>query len=147
MTVTADDLNQAYVETVQAVAASVSDVMDGEWGGREWRRIVVNHESLLHEQEPEESTIAFSVAGKPGGEPEIVDFRLSDAAEAGLARIAEVMHAQKGQYWTVCDLTIERDGSYRFDFSYDPPYRLGGHAHDTRFDDYLQRYLIETAAR
>lgn len=142
-----DDLNQAYVETVQAVAGSVTDVMDGEWGERDWRRIVVNHESLLHAEEPEASTIAFAVAAKPGGEPEIVDFRLSRAAKNGLKRIADIMHAQKGQYWTVCDLTIERDGSYRFDFSYDPPYRLGGHTHDTRFDDYLQRYAAETAGR
>lgn len=142
-----DDLTQAYAETVQAVAGSVTDVMDGEWGERDWRRIVVNHESLLHTQEPEASTIAFAVANKPGGEPEIVDFRLSRAAKNGFKRIADIMHGQKGQYWTVCDLTIERDGSYRFDFSYDPPYRLGGHPHDTRFDDYLQRYLAETTAR
>ncbi len=64
-----DDLNQAYAETVQAVAASVTDVMDGEWGERDWRRLVVNHESLLHTAEPEASTIAFAVATKPGGEP------------------------------------------------------------------------------
>ncbi|MFC4819283.1 hypothetical protein [Dokdonella ginsengisoli] len=142
-----DDLNQAYAETVQAVAGSVTDVMDGEWGERDWRRLVVNHESLLHTAEPEASTIAFAVATKPGGEPEIVDFRISRAAKNGFKRIADIMHAQKGQYWTVCDLTVERDGSYRFDFSYDPPYRLGGHLHDTRFDDYLQRYLAETGAR
>ncbi|MEP7041731.1 MAG: hypothetical protein ABI843_01635 [Dokdonella sp.] len=142
-----DDLNQAYVQTVQAVAASVTDVMDGEWGDREWQRIVVNYESLLHAKEPEASGIAFAVAQAPGGTPELVDFRLSDAAEEGFKRIADIMHAQKGQYWTVVDLTIEHDGSYRFDYSYDTPYRLGGHPHDTRFDDYLQRYLAETVVR
>lgn len=140
-----DDLNQAYAETVQAVAASVSQVRDGEWGERDWRRIVVNHESLLHAKEPEVSTIAFAVAALPGGKPELVDFRLSRAAKDGLRRIGDIMHARNGQYWTVCDLVVERDGTYRFDFSYDPPYRLGGQVNDTRFDDYLQRWLAETA--
>lgn len=142
-----DDLNQAYAETVQAVAASVTDVMDGEWGQREWQRIVVNFESLLHTSEPQTSDISFAIAQAPQGQPEMVDFRLSRAARNGFRHIAQVMHAQKGSHWTVCDLVIERDGRYRFDFSYDPPYRLGGQVYDTRFDDYLQRYLAERAGQ
>lgn len=68
---------------------------------------------------------------------------MSDAAENGFKRIADVMYKQKGQYWTVCKLTIESDGRYKFDFSCDAPYRLSGHLHDTRFDDYLKRYPAE----
>lgn len=132
---------QAYADTVQAVAASVADVYDGEWGDRQWRRIVVNHESLLHTKEPQTSTIAFAIASQPGGKPEQVNFRLSDEAENGFERIAEILHKQKGEYWTVCNLTIESDGNYKFDFSYDEPYRLSGHLNDKRFDDYLQGYL------
>lgn len=138
-----DSLPQAYADTVQAVAASVSDVYEGEWGARQWQRIVVDHESLLHTAEPQTSTIAFAIAQAPQGPLEQVDFRLSDAAEQGFKRIADIVHAQKGQYWTVCHLTIERDGSYKVDFSYDKPYRLSGHLQDTRFDDYLKQYLAE----
>ncbi len=81
------DLSAAYEETVQAIVASVSDVMDGEWGDRTWERIVVNYETLLHTSEATTSTIAFSIARPANHPPERVDFRLSDEAEAGLERI------------------------------------------------------------
>ncbi len=136
-----NELQEAYEETVRAVVASVRDVRDGQWGERQWRRIVVNHETLAHEDEPETSTISFCVATLPGGRPEIVDFRLSRAAKNGLARIGAIMRESEGAFWTVCDLRIEAGGLYDFRFSYDPPYRLGGHLRDTRFDDYLARYL------
>jgi hypothetical protein len=117
--------------------------MDGEWGDRTWERIVVNYETLLHTPEATSSTLAFSVARTPAGAYERVDFRLSDEAEAGLENIAEIAHAQDGTHWTVSDITIERDGTYKFAFSYDLPYRLSGHVHDRRFEDYLERYLAE----
>jgi hypothetical protein len=136
-----DDLSQAYMETVQAVAQSVVNVRDGEWGDRDWSRIVVNYESLRHTQDPQESVLAFAIAAHPGASPEKVSFRLSPAAEAGFHRVADVMAKSKGQYWTVCDLVIDSDGRYAFDFSYDPPYRLSGNLNDQRFSDYLQKYL------
>lgn len=136
-----DDLNQAYMETVRAVAQSVVNVREGEWGDRDWMRIVVNYESLRHTSEPQESVLAFAIAAKASAAPEKVSFRLSEAAEAGFHRVSDVMAASKGQRWTVCDLVIERDGRYTFDFSYDPPYRLSGHLNDQRFADYLKQYL------
>lgn len=126
---------------VQAVIASVPDVMDGEWGQRDWRQIVVNYETLLHSAEPQTSDISFSVAQDHDGTLEIVDFRLSRTAKSALQELAAVMQAQGGAAWTVCDLVIEADGRYRFDFDYGAPYRLSGQLHDQRFDDYLQRYL------
>ncbi len=139
-----DDLNQAYQETVRAVAQSVVNVREGEWGDRDWMRIVVNYESLRHATEAQESVLAFAIARPPGGTPEKVSFRLSPQATAGFHRVDDVMSATKGQHWTVCDLVIDRDGRYAFEFSYDPPYRLGGNLNDTRFKDYLERYLAGT---
>lgn len=136
-----DDLNQAYTETVRAVAQSVVNVREGEWGDRNWQRIVVNYESLRHSAEPQESVLAFAIAAKPSSAPEKVSFQLSPAAEAGFHRVSDVMASSKGQRWTVCDLVIERDGRYTFDFSYDPPYRLSGNLNDQRFADYLKQYL------
>lgn len=136
-----DELSQAYMETVRAVAQSVVNVREGEWGDRDWKRIVVNYESLRHTKDPQESVLAFAIAAKPSRAPEKISFRLSDAAEAGFHRVSDVMAASKGQRWTVCDLVIDRDGSYTFDFSYDPPYRLSGQLNDQRFADYLQLYL------
>ena len=137
------NLKDICSETVQTVVASVPDVMDGEWGEREWERIVVNYETLLGQPDETTSAIAFSVARAPGGAPEIVDFRLSDEAEANLERLRTAMHGQNGTYWTVCDLTIERDGRYDFAYSYDAPYRLSGNVHDTRFKNYLENYLAQ----
>lgn len=133
----------AEAETVTAVIASVPNVKDGEWGSRQWRRIVVNYETLLHTAEPERSIIAFAVAEDRAGVLAIADFTLSREARQGFEQISALMHAAKAEHWTTCDLVIEPDGRYRFDFSYDPPYRLGGKLHDTRFDDYLSRYLAE----
>ncbi|MCC8982449.1 hypothetical protein [Bradyrhizobium acaciae] len=112
-------------DSVQAIVDYVSDVMDGDWGDRDWEQIVV----------------------KRGGRHECVDFRLSDAAEDDLERVKRDMHAQSGTYWTTCTVTIERDGRYRFDYGYDAPYRLSGNVDDRRFADYLKRYLAEKDGR
>lgn len=141
-----NNLEQAFAETTKAIVASVSDVMDGEWGDRVWEQIVVNYETLLHTPEATTSTLAFSVARSSMGVYECVDFRLSDNAEASLENIAEITYAQNGVYWTACNITIEREGEYRFTFSYEHPYRLSGHLDDKRFDDYLELYLMEHKA-
>lgn len=133
-----DDLRDLIV---QAVIASVPDVMDGDWADRSWQQIVVNYETLLHSSAPQVSDISFSVAEDRTGLLEIVDFRLSRVAKDALQDLAIAMHAQARAWWTVCDLVIEADGRYRFDFGYDAPYRLSGQIDDQRFDDYLQRYL------
>ncbi len=140
-----DDLNTAYADTVQAVAASLHDVNDGEWGDRDWLRLVVDFESL-HGDAPRTSSISFAIARAPGASLEKVAFRLSPSAKAGFAEIGRIMHAQKGQWWTTSTLVVERDGSYDFQFAYTPPYRLGGNLNDTRYRDYLERYKRETGA-
>lgn len=142
----ASDLQQAYAETVRAVVDSAPDVMEGEWGDRTWRQIVVNYETLLHSDDPRISDISFAVAQRPDEPLELVDFRLSRAAKTGFERISALAFARDGGHFTTCDLMIEADRAYRFDFGYGPPYRLSGQVHDTRFDDYLTRYLAETGS-
>jgi len=142
-----DDLNAAYAETVRAVAASVSHVSDGEWGNRDWLRLVVDFESLAHADEPRTSSISFAIARAPGGPLEKVAFRLAPDAKDGFLRIGQLMYAHKGQHWTTCKLAVERDGKYDFQFDYAPPYRLGGNVNDTRYRDYLERYMAETGQR
>lgn len=140
-----DDLNAAYAETVRAVAASVQDVNDGEWGQRDWLRLVVDFESLPGDgATPRTSSISFAIARSPDGALEKVGFRLSPAAKAGFAEIGRIMHAQKGQWWSTSTLVVERDGRYDFQFAYTPPYRLSGNLNDTRYRDYLEQYRRET---
>jgi hypothetical protein len=42
---------------------------------------------------------------------------------------------------------VERDGRYDFQFDYGPPYRLSGNLNDTRYRDYLDRYMAEMGQR
>ncbi|VXC09711.1 conserved hypothetical protein [Luteimonas sp. 9C] len=142
-----DDLNAAYADTVRAVAASVRDVNDGEWGARDWLRLVVDFESLSEDGgAPRTSSISFAIARAGDGPLEKVAFRLSPEAKAGFAQIGRIMHAQKGQDWTTSTLVVERDGQYDFQFGYTAPYRLSGNLNDTRYRDYLERYKAETGA-
>lgn len=145
--VVVDDLNNAYIDAVKAIVRSIANVYDGEWGDRSWERILVDHESLLHEPEPQTSTIAFTLACYPEAPLEKVAFDLSPEAEAGLQRIGEIMHSRDGKWWTTCRLTVERDGRYDFQFDYGPPYRLSGNLNDRRYQDYLDRYMAEKAER
>ncbi|WP_394003487.1 hypothetical protein ACF3M1_02145 [Luteimonas sp. WGS1318] len=142
-----DDLNAAYADTVRAVAASVRDVNDGEWGERDWLRLVVDFETLPGDDgAPRTSSLSFAIARVPDGPLEKVAFRLSPEAKAGFASIGRIMHAQKGQWWSTSTLVVERDGRYDFQFAYTPPYRLSGNLNDTRYRDYLERYKAETGA-
>ncbi len=111
--------------------------------GCTWDRIVVNYESLTHTPDETTSTIAFSIVRRTGGQWERVDFRLSDEAQTYLEHIKQDMHVKGGAYWTFCDVAIEHDGRYKFDYSYAPPYRLSGNLLDKRFEGYLERYLSE----
>lgn len=142
-----DDLATAYADTVRAVAASVSNVYDDEWGDREWKRLVVDFESLMHTDDPATSSLSFAIARAPGGPLEKVSFDLSQEAEDGFLRVARTMQQQKGQWWTTARLTVDADGRYDFQFDYGPPYRLSGNLNDTRYRDYLDRYVAETGER
>lgn len=141
-----DDLNAAYADTVREVAACVRDVNDGEWGTRDWLRLVVDFETEAGEA-PRTSSVSFAIARDGDGPLEKVAFRLSPAAKAGFAHIGRIMQAQKGQAWSTSTLIVERDGRYDFQFAYTPPYRLSGNLNDTRYRDYLERYKAETGAR
>lgn len=135
---------ELQADVVRAVVASVTDLRDGEWGDREWSQLVVDFETLLDTDDPRTSSVSRVIAvGAPGTVAsdglEVLDFRLSRAAKDALAGLAGAM-AAGGDRWTSARLTVERDGTFAFDFAYGEPYRLSGHPNDTRFNDYLDEY-------
>ncbi|MHA6690902.1 hypothetical protein [Devosia sp. A449] len=138
-------------ETQTAIAASViADIAkprDGQWGDRQWRRIVVNFEAQWSAEDLVTSVLSFAVAGGVGVELEKVSVQLSQATEDLFARLAAQMQAQNGVFWTVCDLVVDSSGRFTFDFSYDPPYRLSGNLNDKRFADYVERHRTELNAK
>lgn len=133
-------IEKAQNDVVRAVAASVTDVMDGEWGDREWLQIAVNFEIEVADRGRRISAQSAAIAHRPGQPLEAVDFALSDEADAAMIALREAMRDDHGA-WNSCDLTIERSGKYRFDFSHAPPRRLGGDLLHAPLDGYLQRYL------
>lgn len=141
---TAADIEACQAEIVRAVVASIADLYDGEWEDRDWLRIVVNYEALWAQPQVRTSSLNFTIARLPGASLEKIGFRLSPVARAGLQRLAALMQAHGGSWWTVCDLVVERDGRFEFAFSYDRPYRIDGNLNDQRFNDYLERYRAET---
>lgn len=140
------EVAELQAEVVRAVVASVANGRDGSWGDRQWRMIVVDHETLLHDAEPRTSTIAVAIA-VPGGaaegdddDAEAVDFRLDGAAKEALTALNDAMATQTDGRWTSTVVRVRPDGTFRFDFGYGEPYRLSGHPHDTRYDDVLDQY-------
>lgn len=135
-------VQQAQNDAVRAVAASVTDLRDDDWGDRDWERILVNIEI---ETDPARriSAQTSALARRPGQPLEDLDFRLSREAKHALVALRETMADERGK-WSTCDLRIDRDGRFAFDFSYDPPRRLGGDLLHSPLEGALQRYLAET---
>lgn len=123
----------------RAVAANVTDVMDGEWGEREWLHLFVDFE--IAAEGDQSSSITFALARRPGEAAEKVSFRMPQEAKRLLGKLADGMGASPNGRWTCAQLRLERDGRYALSYSYDPPYRLGGNLLDKRFNDYLETWL------
>ena len=123
----------------RAVAANVTDVMDGEWGEREWLHLFVDFE--IAAQGDRSSSITFALARLPGQAVEDISFRLPQEAKRLLGLLADGMGASPNGRWTCAQLRVEQDGRYAISYSYDPPYRLGGNLLDNRFQDYRETWL------
>lgn len=128
---------------VRTIAANVHDVMDGEWDGREWLHLFADFE--VDAQGERMSAICFALARQAGGPVEKIAFRFPFEAKQLLAGIADDMAARGEERWTAAHIRIERDGSYAIDYVHDAPYRLGGTLNDTRYVDYLGRWLESDA--
>ena len=136
-----DAADQAACEAalVQAIAGNVHDVMDGEWADREWLHLFADLE--IDAKGERTSAICFALARRNDAPVEKVAFRLPPEAKRILAALADDMTAPGSERWTAARIRIERDGRYAIDYRHDRPYRLGGTLNDTRYIDYLERWL------
>ncbi|MBF0678267.1 MAG: hypothetical protein IR164_04930 [Devosia sp.] len=129
------------------VRSAISDLAkfprDSSDCGVQWKRIVINLEARWDGSETETSVISFGVVEGTDGSLRKSSFRLSENSHSLFQQLATMMKARDGAYWSVVDLVINASGEFSFVFSHEPPYRLDGHLHDTRFADYLQRYAAE----
>ena len=134
------DLTTLYDETVKEVAACADEG---------WEHIIVNYEMRHVPNGIEEDRVTLYVHKTAEGKYELEDFRLSNAAKEGFRKISDALYEQKGSRWGASTLTIENNGTYNFNFSYDPPKRLTG-VHDEEsydfYNNYLDHYLNERVA-
>lgn len=133
------DLMALQGAATRSVVGDVADLQDGEWDGRDWVHLAVNHEVLV-EDGRRSSTHAKVLAQKPAAPLEELGFRLSLETKAQLLALREAMTEADGKTWTVVDLAVERDGRYSFRFSYAPPPRLGGDLLHSPLTGLLERY-------
>jgi hypothetical protein len=134
------DLGKLQSVAVRSIVGDVTNLQDGEWDGRDWVYLAVNHEVLVEEGR-RSSTQAKVLALKPGAALEELGFRLSMESKAHLLALRDAMADADGRTWTVVDLTVESDGRYAFQFSYEPPPRLGGNLLHSPLTGLLGRYL------
>ncbi len=124
---------------VRAVVGGVTDVTDGEWGERDWLHLLVDIE--LAAKEDRSSSITFAFARLPGQAVEKVAFRLPQEAKRLFRQLADAMDTSSNGRWSSARLRVSRDGRYTLEFSYEPPWRLGGNLIDKRFDGALEHWL------
>lgn len=131
-------------QAARSVVSDITDLHDGEWENRDWVYIAVNHEILVEEGR-RSSTQTAVLARKPGEALEDLSFRLSMATKTRLLALRDAMAAEKGEPWTILDLTIARNGQYHFAFSYAPPPRLNGDLLHSPLKGLLERYQRDFA--
>ncbi|MET0249489.1 MAG: hypothetical protein ABW164_07150 [Sphingobium sp.] len=137
--ITAIERVEIEAAVARAVADGVTDVMDGEWGDREWLHLFVDFE--IAAEGDRSSGISFALARLSGQPVDKVSFRLPHEAKRLLGQLADAMSGPSNVRWTCAQLRVERDGRYSFSYSYEPPHRLGGNLLDNRFKDYLTTWL------
>jgi hypothetical protein len=136
---------EAQQRVAREVAACVTDLQDGSWDAREWERIAIDVE--IETSGGRRISAQTSVIARRPGQPfEDLDFRLSMRAKDALIALREAMRDDRGA-WSTCRLRMDRDGRFEFDFSYEPPRRLGGDLLYSPLLGHLDRYLDETGKR
>ncbi|TCP36580.1 hypothetical protein [Sphingomonas sp. BK235] len=136
---TATDRADLEAAIVRTVAGGVTDVMDGDWGEREWLHLFVDIE--VSAQGGRSSSIAFAFARLPGQAVEKVAFRLPQDAKCMFRQLADAMETSPAGRWSSARLRVSRDGRYTLAFSYDRPWRLSGKLIDDRFKGALELWL------
>lgn len=136
----APDVTALQNAAVRSVVGDIADLIDGEWGDREWVYLAINHE-ISAEEAQRSSSQAAVLARQTGADLEKLNFRLSPASKQALLALRDAMTTGGKAVWTVADLTIARDGRYDFSFSYEPPPRINGNVLHSPLTGLLERYL------
>lgn len=136
---------EAQQRVVREVVACVTDLQDGSWDAREWERIAIDVEIETNGGRRISAQTSV-IARRPGQPLEDLDFRLSVRAKDALVALRETMRDDRGA-WSTCRFRVDRDGRFEFDFSHEPPRRLGGDLLYSPLQGHLDRYLAEAGKR
>lgn len=94
---------------------------------KDWRRVEINMEMLINEQEVANSWITRCFVGD--SEEKAEDYpatALEDIQMRDMFKELSEIAAETGDRWTVCNLVVLNDGKYTVDYQYDAPPRLSG---------------------
>jgi hypothetical protein len=130
-------VHQLNSQIVQAVAGLVPGP---------WLRIVVDFELLWDEDGADYNSIAFAVVDGTDGDVERRSISLDRESIRLFRELGNAM-AQDNGFWGSCRLQLEKNGHYRFWYSYEPPKRINGVFDEdfTYLNDYLTHYRAEMA--
>lgn len=117
----------------QIVAETVAQVADT------WQHIVVSYEIKDYGDTIGHDVIALHLK-KDGDQFQQTNIKIPKNVLDRLAELNSKMADQPSSpnavSWGSCEYTIEEDGQYRFEFSYEPPKRLNGILDEQSFKKY-----------
>lgn len=139
---TTDSFLEEQQTVVRAVLADVSDA--------DWVRIAADVEIIENSEAYHFDIVALAVVRCSDGTLEDPSISIGHTARKAIAALYRARKKAGSENFGSFELRIDRDGNYRFDFSYDPPKRLNGiwdAEKERRFDNYLEHYQRELADR
>jgi hypothetical protein len=129
-----DDLRQSQDAAVTVIAKSISE---------SWERVVVNYEMAESEDGTEHDMLGFYIVSDQAGRHAKKPLDLTPEIQEAFSDLNAASLSTNKQNWGTCDLTLDSNGKYTFDFSFDPPKRINGildEASYYRFGKYLDEY-------
>lgn len=131
------DLQSAIVVSV---AQSIND---------NWKQIVLNYEIDYPKGELVENYIGFYIKVGENNQLSMIQIYFSDEMLGLLQKLRAKGLELNNEPWCTCDIVIESNGEYQFDFSFEPPKRINGILDEEsygRFNKYLDNYVIPSDA-
>ena len=114
----AEIFNELYTKLVLWVADTAP---------ADWRRVEINMEMIFDNQEIAKSWITRCYIGD--SENEIDEYPatgLQKVQMLDLFKKLNIASAETVERWTICDLTVRRNGKYELEYQYSAPPRLSG---------------------
>jgi hypothetical protein len=130
----------AQTAVVQALAADAPDP--------NWLRLVADIEIQEDADSYRFDTVALAVVKGADGTLSDPSFSVSETVRRAIIDLYRERKNGAGEPFSGFQLSVDNDGTFRFEFSYGPPKRMNGvwdEAKEKMLDNYLDHYRVEIA--